>query len=57
MMAGKSHIYHAITLNPYGSARACQVLSNHQKRTVYDLHGMEGIKCMEQAAQMEARMS
>mmetsp|Transcript_58984 Transcript_58984/g.129253 ORF Transcript_58984/g.129253 Transcript_58984/m.129253 type:complete len:623 (+) Transcript_58984:41-1909(+) len=36
---------------------AYEVLSNHQKRTVYDLHGMEGIKCMEQAAQMEARMS
>lgn len=36
---------------------AYEVLSNHQKRTVYDLHGMEGIKCMEQAAQMETRMS
>eukprot|EP00434_Breviolum_minutum_P034723 symbB.v1.2.030737.t1/scaffold3495.1/size92607/7 len=36
---------------------AYEVLSNHQKRTVYDLHGMEGIKCMEQAAQMETHMS
>ena len=34
-----------------------QVLINPQKRAVYDLHGMEGIRHMEQAAQMEANMS